>query len=134
MKLSEIPQDKSSLENFTREVCYAKDSDGKYQSELSTGWNIKSEALNAAWDDINEQAEEAKQLVLNGTKSPIYFFMVKKLMDVSLLSSYTGFWKFTVRRHLKPNVFAQLSDKDLSVYSEIFEVDIEELKNFKGDK
>jgi hypothetical protein len=50
-------------------------------------------------------------------------------MDISILSSYTGFWKWTVKRHLKPSVFKKLSDQKLQKYAEIFEISIDELKN-----
>lgn len=132
MKLSEVPQDKSSLENFTREVCYAKDDEGNYRTELSSGWNIKAEALDAAWEEVERLSNEARLLVANGSKSPIYYFMMVKLMDISILSAYTGFWKFSVKRHIKPSVFKSLSDKKLSRYADIFGITIDELKNFKG--
>ena len=54
MKKSELPQDESALVNFTREVCYVKNEEGNYQAELSTGWEVKTEALNSAWKDIEE--------------------------------------------------------------------------------
>ena len=52
MKKSDLPQDKSDLLNFTREVCYVKNDNGKYEAELSSGWDVKTDALNSAWLDI----------------------------------------------------------------------------------
>ena len=132
MKKQDLPQDKSALEKITRELCYVKDDTGKYTTDLSTGWNVKKEALDNAWDDINERVANAKLAVENGEKSPIYYFMELKLMDISILSGYTGFWKFTIKRHMKPNVFKSLSEKKLSIYAKTFEISIEELKKFKG--
>lgn len=132
MKKSEVPQDKSTLEHFSREVCYAKDDDGSYNTALSTGWSIKAEALENAWDEIERLTEEARKEVAAGTQSPVYYFMQRKLMDVALLAAYTGFWKFTVRRHFKPSVFEKLSEKRLAIYAEVFEISVQELKNFKG--
>ena len=48
MKKKELPQDKSALENWTREVCYVKNEDGKYETGLSTGWEIKTVAQEQA--------------------------------------------------------------------------------------
>jgi hypothetical protein len=58
--------------------------------------------------------------------------MEKKLMDLQLLSDYTGFWKFTIKRHMKPGVFKNLSEKKLSKYAKAFDISIDELKHFKG--
>ncbi|WP_320052569.1 hypothetical protein [uncultured Acetobacteroides sp.] len=132
MKKSEVPQDKSTLENFSREVCYAKDDDGSYNTALSTGWSVKAEALENAWEEIDRLKEEARKEVAAELKSPIYYFMQLKLMDVALLAAYTGFWKITVRRHFKPSVFEKLNQKRLAIYAGVFEISVQELKNFKG--
>ncbi len=132
MKKEDLPQDSSALVGVTREVCYVKDANGKYTSDLSTGWDVKKQALDNAWDDINERVAEAALKVKNGEVSPILYFMEKKLMDVSLLSSYTGFWKWTIKRHFKPSVFKSLNDSKLSIYAKAFSISIDELKNFNG--
>lgn len=128
MKKEEIPQDKSALVGVTTEVTYAVDADGKYISERSTGWEVKTEALNIAWDDVERKIHEAKEKVIKGEASPILYFMEKKLMDVGILASYTGFWKWRVKKHLKPAAFQKLSEDKLRKYAELFEISIEELK------
>lgn len=132
MKKEDLPQDKSALESMTREVCYVKNSDGKYTTGLSTGWNVKKEALDNAWEDIKERTEAARIAVKNGEQSPVYYFMELRIMDFQVLSGYTGFWKFTIKRHLKPGVFSSLSDEKLKRYAKAFDISLEELKNFKG--
>lgn len=132
MKKEDLPQDESALKKMTKELMYVKDKDGKYTTDLSTGWEVKTTALDNAWDDIKERSEEARLAVKNGEKSPICYFMEVKLMDVTILSGYTGFWGFTIKRHMKPTVFKSLSDKKLSIYAKAFEISIDELKNFKG--
>jgi hypothetical protein len=132
MKKEDLPQDDSALKNMTKELMYVKDKDGKYTTDLSTGWEVKTSALNNAWDDIKERSEEARAAVKSGEKSPICYFMEMKIMDLTVLSGYTGFWGFTIKRHMKPNVFKSLSDKKLSIYAKAFEISVEELKNFKG--
>lgn len=132
MKKEELPQDKSALEVMTRELLYVKNNDGKYTTGLSTGWEVKKDALDSAWDDIHERIEKAREDVKNGVKSPVSFFMELKLMDFPVLSAYTGFWAFTIRRHMKPHIFRSLSDKKLGKYAKAFEISIEELRNFKG--
>lgn len=132
MKKEDLPQDASALVGVTREVCYVKGSDGKYTSDLSTGWDVKKQALDNAWDDIKERVAEAAAQVKNGEISPIFYFMEVKLMDITLLSGYTGFWKWTIKRHFKPSVFKNLSDTKLATYAKAFDMSVEELKNFHG--
>ncbi len=128
MKKEEIPQDDGALNKLTREVVYVVDSSGNYSTGLSTGWDIKTKALDAAWQDIEQRIENAKQKVLNNEASPVLYFMELRLMDIGIVSAYTGFWKWTIRQHLKPSVFKKLSDKKLQHYAAVFNVSVAELK------
>ena len=132
MKKEELPQDDSALASMTKELMYVKDKEGKYTTALSKGWEVKKQALDNAWDDIKERTEAARLAVKNGEKSPVYYFMELRLMDFPVLSGYTGFWAFTIKRHMKPNVFKNLSEKKLQIYAKAFEISVDELKNFKG--
>ncbi|MBI2257949.1 MAG: hypothetical protein HYU67_03515 [Flavobacteriia bacterium] len=134
MKLKEVPQDKTPLENFTKEILYAKNDNNEYQSTLSSGWDIKTEALNEAWSDIEEDINKAKELLENGIKSPIYYLMVKNLMTLSILSGYTGFWKITIKKHFNPKVYKKLSKIRLEKYAFAFKIPIEELIEFQNTK
>lgn len=129
MKKEDVPQDLSSLGKITKEVCYATDNSGKYVTELSKGWDIKITALDAAWQDIEDRVAAARQKVLNGEASPLLFFMERGLMDIGILGDYTGFWKWQIKRHLKPGVFKNLSDKKLQRYAEVFNVSVDDFKN-----
>jgi hypothetical protein len=131
MKKEEIPQDDGALNKLTKELSYAVDEKGNYTTSLSSGWEVKTKALDVAWGDIEKRINDARQKVLNGEVSPLLYFMELKLMDLSIVASYTGFWKWTIKRHLKPAVFKKLSDKKLQKYAEVFEVSRDELKNFK---
>ena len=128
MKKENIPQDPSALDKFTKEVCYAVDGSGNYVTALSSGWEVKSTALEVAWQDIEQRIAAARQKVLNKEASPLLFFMELRLMDPGILSAYTGFWKWQVKRHLKPAVFEKLSGKKLQKYAEAFNVSVTQLK------
>ena len=128
MKKENVPQDLGALGKITKEVCYATDSSGKYVTELSNGWDVKNSALDVAWKDVEERIAAAKQRVLNGEASPLLFFMEYRLMDMEILAGYSGFWKWQVKRHLKPDVFKKLSDKKLQKYADAFNVKVEDLK------
>ena len=128
MKKEEIPQDDGALNKLTKEVVYAVDSSGNYTTELSTGWEVKSTALDLAWHDIEQRIENARQKVLNNEASPILYFMELRLMDLGIVAAYTGFWKWSIKQHLKPTVFKKLSEKKLQQYADAFNVSVEELK------
>lgn len=128
MKKEEIPQDDGALNRLTKEVVYAVDNSGKYSTELSTGWEVKTTALDVAWQDIEKRIEDARQKVLRNEASPVLYFMELRLMDIGIVSAYTGFWKWTIRRHLKAGVFKKLSADKLKKYAEAFNITVEELK------
>ena len=131
MKKKETPQDLGALGKITKELCYVVDDSGHYTTDLSNGWEVKSNALDAAWKDIEERVRLAREKVLNNQASPLLYFMELKLMDLPILAAYTGYWKWQIKRHLKPDVFAKLSDRRMRRYAEVFEVSLEDLKNWK---
>ncbi len=129
MKKNEVPQDKSNLEsaNF-KELCYAVDENGEYTTELSTGWSPKTIALNNAIEAINERIAASKQRVRDLKASPLEYYMELHKMDLPILASYVGIWKWRVKRHFKPAVFNTLNNKILQKYADAFDITIEELK------
>jgi len=134
MKKEEVPQDEGNLsKNNVRELLYATDEYGNYTTALSKGWEPKSIALSNAMNDIFERMESAKAEILAGNSSPIAYFMEASKMDIGILASYVGIWKWRVKRHFKPSVFSKLSDRTLQKYADAFGIGIEELKNFKAD-
>jgi hypothetical protein len=134
MKKVEVPQDKSNLESVkSRELCYAIDENGQYTTEKSTGWAPKTIALDNAIEIINERTENAKQRVLNNTTSPIEYYMELHKMDLTILASYAGLWKWCVKRHFKPKVFNKLPHKMLQRYADVFDISIDQLKNISHE-
>ncbi len=130
MKKEEVPQDKSKLEKANiKDMVYAVDENGKYTTELSSGWEPKSIALDNAIKDIEERTEAAKARFFNNETSPIEYYMELHKMDVSILASYVGLWQWRVKRHLKPGVFRKLKTNTLQKYADVFEISIEKLKN-----
>jgi hypothetical protein len=134
MEKEKVPQDKSNLtKNNVKELLYATDENGNYTTTLSTGWEPKTIALSNSIDDINERIAEAKMQVETGEASPICYYMELNKMDLTILASYVGLWKWRVKRHFKPEVFAKLNDKILKKYADAFDISVEELKNIKTD-
>lgn len=130
MKINEVPQDGAYLiEGKIRDLCYVVDEKGHYTKALSKGWTPKNEAIRLAWDMVYEKAELIRQQVLSGILSPIAFFMELNLMDIKILSSYTGFPKRKIRKHLKMKGFNKLNTKQICLYAEALNVSEEELTN-----
>jgi hypothetical protein len=131
MKKEEIPQDLGALGKITGEIVYAVDESGKYSTVLSNGWEVKTAALDVAWKDVEQRILAAKDKVDRREASPILFFMELRLMDVGIVSAYTGFWKWQIKRHMKYPVFEKLSEARLQKYAELFEVSVYELKTMQ---
>lgn len=130
MKKDEVPQDKSSLDsaNF-KELCYAVDDNGDYSTVKSSGWGPKTIALDKAIEEINVRVQDAKKRVINNETSPIEYYMEYHKMDINILASYVGYWKWRVKRHFKPNVFKNLSQKQLKKYADVFDISNNQLKD-----
>lgn len=134
MEKEKVPQDKSNLtKNNVKELLYATDENGNYTTTLSTGWEPKTIALSNSIDEINGRISDAKQQVQSGEVSPICYYMELNKMDLTILASYVGMWKWRVKRHFKPNVFNTLNNRILQKYADAFEISIAELKNIKTE-
>ncbi|MFO7814080.1 MAG: hypothetical protein R6V21_14030 [Pelovirga sp.] len=127
MKKEEVPQH-GGLTAGCREVNYAVDADGNYSLELSVGWEAKNATLRQAWETIVEQLYLVLAEIDAGHKSPLAYHMVKNQMDVSLLAQYSGFNRWRVKRHLKPQVFNRLNPKVLAVYADLFRISVARLQ------
>jgi len=129
MKVKEVPQDSKFYTNTAvRDMSYAVDDDGNYKMVVSEGWEVKNDALDMTLEMISEKCERVRNRVLAGELSPLAYHIEKNIMDLGLLSKYTGFWKMTIKKHLKPEKFKELDDKVLFKYAEALRITVEELK------
>lgn len=126
MKETELPQEKGALQDFT-ELCYVTDDEGNYTTLSSSGWEVKSIALEASLSRLQEQIDEAKADVLAGRKSSIVYYMLLNRMDWAVLADAMHRWQWVIKRHAKPSVFKKLSTKTLQKYAEVFGITVEEL-------
>lgn len=134
MKKNEVPQDQGNLSKSNmKELIYATDEQGNYTTALSSGWEPKSIALSNSIEEINERIAAAKEKIRKGEASPIVYFMELNKMDVPILASYVGMWKWRIKKHFKPKVFAGLTDRVLQRYADAFNISLAELKKFKAD-
>ena len=89
----------------------------------------KKIALENAMQEISERTAIAKVKVLNDETSPIEYYMEFHKMDMNILASYVGMWKWRVKRHFKPKIFNKLPNRVLQKYADVFEISIEKLKH-----
>jgi hypothetical protein len=130
MKKEEVPQDNRYLGKTTmRDLYYAVDEDGNYCTVSSVGWEAKNDALSITWESLSEKAESIRQEVIEGKKSPLAYHIEKALMDVSLLSAYSGIPKKKIREHLTPEAFAKADENTLKIYSKTLDISLDELKS-----
>jgi len=128
MKLDEIPQDVGGLANANmKELCYGVDENGEYKTKVSDGWEVKTLVLNKSLELIEERVADFKQQCLDGKISPIPYYMELNRMDLLVLSDYMNKWRWTIKRHFKPNVFKKLSQNTLKKYAETFNISVEQL-------
>jgi hypothetical protein len=132
MNVNEVPQDGLNYKerDQLRKLMYAVDKEGKYTGVPSVGWEAENTAMQQAWEDVDEQLKATEARVRAGELSPIAYFMQVSLMDVPLLASYMGKWQWTIRRHMKPGVFAKLSRTTLAAYARVFNITEEALTGF----
>lgn len=129
MKAEDVPQDLKYADGYVvRDIAYAVDKDGKYTSVVSDGWDVKTDALDLAWDEINEKCEAIMKRIKEGTSSPLEYYAAKGLMDVGLLSTYTGISRWRIRRHFKPKNFNALDNATLAKYADALRMSVEQLK------
>ena len=82
---------------------------------------------------LNEQTRAAREAVARGEYSPLYYHMFRFRHDETGLAMAAGVWKWQLRRHLRPEIFAKLPDKTLQKYADALQISIDELKRTDAD-
>jgi len=128
MKIKEVPQDGIILESSgVRDVCYAVDENGNYTQVISVGWEPKNDAINFAWEAINEECEQIKAKVNAGILSPLAYHMQKLLMTPAILADYSGFSKREIKKFCEPEIFSRLKYDDLLKLADALKISVEQL-------
>ncbi|MEW6335429.1 MAG: hypothetical protein AB1558_14295 [Thermodesulfobacteriota bacterium] len=134
MKISEIPQDDVKTLRGAKKALYAVDDQGRYTRAATSGWEAEEIVLTQVIDDFARKAEAAALRVRNNETSPIEYYMYRKWMDPLTLAQAMGLYRWQVRRHFKPGVFAKLDDRMLGEYARIFGISAGALKHFPEEE
>ncbi len=132
MEIKDIPQDDSESYHGHLKVIYGT-RDGRYEAGTSSGWQDEAYATEMAVAELDEQTRAAREAVARGEYSPLYYHMFRFRHDESGLAMAAGVWKWQLRRHLRPEIFAKLPDKTLQKYADALQISIDELKRTDAD-
>jgi len=127
MKAQEVPQDITYYEGKKR-ACWALNDEGKYVIVTSTGWDVEAVVNGLAVDEMAAALEETRLAVLAGRKSPLCYHMELRQMTPEILAKTAGIFKFRVKRHFRPEIFARLKPSILKRYARALAVSVEQLK------
>ena|SRR5256885_7355481 len=108
MRERDVPQEGNATLAGHRKAVYAVGEDGKLRIVASRGWQVEEIVTRQALAELEERARDARQRALAGVASPLEYHMYRARMDVPMLAEAAGLWRWRVRRHLKPQVFARL--------------------------
>ncbi len=128
MDVDAVPQEGNRTMGHHRRAMYAREKDGRIVVVASRGGEVDETVTLQALPRIHELAEEARARVQAGKTAPLEYWMYAQRLDLPQLSQVTGFWKWRIRRHLRPEIFAALPAETLAQYAGVMGITIEQLK------
>ncbi len=114
-----------------RKAVYAVGPDGRYTVVPSSGWEAEETVTLQAVEQFRRLQEEAHRRALEGAASPLEFHMYRSRMDLELLSQTTGLWRWRIRRHFRPQVFARLKPALLARYADALGISVDALQRMR---
>ena len=118
MRERDVPQEGNATLEGKRKAVYAVGEDGRLRIVESRGWEVEETVTRQALEDLERHAQAARARAVAGQSSPLEYHMYRARMDVVLLAQTTGLWRWRVRRHFRPEVFARLSPDLLQRYAD----------------
>jgi hypothetical protein len=129
MEVKSVPQEISPTYGGQRKLLYAVGENGDYTGVQSQGWEPETLATLTAVAELDRLRNEAWQRAASGKTSALEFHMFDRRMELDTLAATTGLWRWRIRRHFKPSVFAQLSFSILTRYADAMGITVEHLRN-----
>ncbi len=117
-----------SITDGLQTVGYGKNREGAIEQIKSDGYQPVNEVNSIAWQEIERQIDRARQFVVSGRRSCLYYYMIANQMGVLLLSRYSRQAPWRVLLHLYPFFFKRLPENLLYRYAELFQIPVEALK------
>jgi hypothetical protein len=127
MRERDVPQEGNATLDGKRKAVYAVGDDGRLHIVESRGWEVEETVTRQALEDLERRAQEARKRFLARRSSPLEYHMYRARMDVALLSQATGLWRWRVRRHFRPEVFARLPQRLRQRYADALGIALDAL-------
>jgi hypothetical protein len=127
MKKDEVPQHNAKAFEGQSKALYAIDENGEYGIVPSSGWDVEEIVLDQAIAEFEQLCEQAQNNIQLGLASTLQYHMYRCRMDETVLAQSSGFFKWQVKRHLKPKPFARLSESKKQRYAQALGISINEL-------
>jgi hypothetical protein len=127
MRERDVPQEGNATLGGHRKAVYAVAEDGRVRLVASRGWEVEEIVTRQALDDLERRAQEARERASAGRASPLEYHMYRSRMDLALLSQTTGLWRWRIRRHFRPDVFARLPETLRRRYADALGLSLEAL-------
>lgn len=127
MRERDVPQEGNATLGGHRKAVYAVAEDGRVHLVASRGWEVEEIVTRQALQDLERLARQARERALAGLSSPLEAHMYRARMDLALLSQATGIWRWRIRRHFRPRVFARLSPALRQRYADALGLSLEAL-------
>ena len=131
MDVQNVPQEGNKTLGGHKKAVYAKDASGRIVAAASRGWEVEEIVTSQAVEQMQALTEAARQNVLNGLTAPLEYWMYARRMDLPLLSQATGIWRWRIRRHFRPHIFASLPPHTLGRYAAALNLTINELQHLQ---
>lgn len=128
MQVDEVPQENIPIFHGGRKAVYATTRDGHYTVATTTGSQVEQTVTSQAIEEFLRLRDEARQRVEAGKTAPLEYHMYAQRMDLLTLAQSSGLFRWRIRRHLKPAVFAKLSPKLLQRYADALGLTIDALR------
>jgi len=107
------------------------DERGRYFIARSGGTEAEVSVTEEAVSWFARLATEAAARARRGEASPLEVHMYRQRMDLPTLAQATGFWRWQVRRHLRPAGFARLSARSLERYAGALGISVAQLQSLE---
>lgn len=127
MRERDVPQEGNATLGGHRKAVYALADDGRVRLVASRGWEVEEIVTRQALADLERRAREARERALAGQASPLEYHMYRSRMDLALLAQATGLWRWRIRRHFRPEVFARLPETLRRRYADALGLPLEAL-------
>ncbi len=129
MDLDAVPQEGNATLGGNRKAMYARDAEGHLVIAASRGWEAEEIVTRHAVQSFDAQAQAARARVHAGLASPLEYWMSARRMDVALLAQTSGIWQWRVKRHLRVQDFAELSQQHLQRYAQALGLAVDTLRS-----